>query len=444
MLPVIDHTVPLLVKGYGWLPDLRRRHGGAAVVRTRIAGRPTVVLHGPGAVEFFYDERNVRRHGALPGPVLDTLFGRGAVHTLDGDAHRVRKGAFVSLLMRERGIEALLDLVGRHWDEAVPTWAGREVVLFEETARVLARAVCDWAGLPVSQERARELAADCLAMVDGFATAGPRHWRARAARGRQERALTHVVEEVRAGVAPLGPAAHHGDGGGRSVLETVARHRDADGRLPDSRTAAVELLNIIRPTVAISWFAAFAAHALHRDPRQGEALRSGDGSAHAGGLGDAYALAFAHEVRRFYPFVPFLGALAARDTRFGDEPIEAGSMVLLDVYGQHHDPALWPDPYRFVPQRFLGNEIAPGVLIPQGGGDPSTGHRCPGEDITVRVLARLATALARLDAEVPRQDLAIPLDRIPTRPRSGFVVRVAARRSSPERGRDHEHDRTAQ
>ncbi|MGV9391497.1 hypothetical protein ACWDQL_20530 [Streptomyces olivaceus] len=28
----------------------------------------------------------MHRHGALPGPVLDTLFGQGAVHTLDADA----------------------------------------------------------------------------------------------------------------------------------------------------------------------------------------------------------------------------------------------------------------------------------------------------------------------------------------------------------------------
>jgi fatty-acid peroxygenase len=97
-------------------------------------------------------------------------------------------------------------------------------------------------------------------------------------------------------------------------------------------------------------------------------------------------------------------------------------MVLLDLYGQNHDPDLWPDPYRFDPGRFLDREPAPDELIPQGGGDARTGHRCPGEDVTVALLLTLSTRLARLDYEVPDQDLTISLRRIPARPRSRFVI----------------------
>ncbi|MGW0389997.1 cytochrome P450 [Streptomyces sp. NPDC003042] len=427
-VPLIDRTVPLLAQGYAWLPDLRRGHGGEGPVRVRLMGRSAIALHGQAAVEFFYDERHVLRQGALPGPVLDTLFGRGAVHTLDGDAHRARKDMLVSLLMAPDGVRALVDRVERYWGEAVEEWEGREVVLFEEVSAVLARAVCDWVALPVPEDAAREIAEDCVAMVDGFATAGPRHWKARRARSRQEAALARSVEEVRAGVAHLGrpETVHRVDGSSRSALETVARHRGADGRLLDPHTAAVELLNIIRPTVALAWFAAFAAHALHRDPGQRERLRADDG---------AYARAFAHEVRRFYPFAPFVGGLAARDLEFQGEKIREGTMVLLDVYGHHHDPELWPEPYHFDPRRFLGREPDRDELIPQGGGDARTGHRCPGEDIAVSVLTALASALARLDFDVPEQDLRIPLHRIPTRPRSGFVVKAVRRPSSRQKAR---------
>ncbi|GAA3374392.1 cytochrome P450 [Streptomyces racemochromogenes] len=419
MSPLIDSTVPLLTQGYAWAPDLRRRHGDPPAVRTRLMGRPALLLHGPAAVDFFYDERHVLRDGALPGPVLDTLFGRGAVHTLDGERHRVRKALFVSLLMRDGSVDRLTTLVRRHWAAAVDGWEGRGAVLFDEAATVLARAVCDWTGLAVPEDAAREIAEDCVAMVDGFATPGPRHWRARRARARQEESLARTVEELRGGVTRLHQALP--PGGGNTALEAVARHRDADGRLLDPRTAAVELLNVIRPCVAVAWFVAFAAHALHRRPRLADALRADDG---------AYARAFAHEVRRFYPFVPFVGGLAARDLRFGGQAVPEGTLVLLDVYGHHHDPALWPDPYRFDPLRFLGREPGPGALIPQGGGDARTGHRCPGEDITVGLLAEFASALAGLDTEVPEQDLRIPLHRIPTRPRSGFTVSVPSRQRS--------------
>jgi len=196
-------------------------------------------------------------------------------------------------------------------------------------------------------------------------------------------------------------------------VEVVARHTDTDGRLLEPQRAAVELLNIIRPTVAVSWFVAFTAHALHRWPKQRDQLRDGD---------PAYAVAFAHEVRRFYPFAPFVGGRAVRDLSWQGEDIPAGALVLLDVYGQNHDAQLWPEPYRFDPQRFLGLEPGRDELIPQGGGDPRTGHRCPSEDVTIALLSTVATRLARLDYEVPHQDLTISLRRIPALPRSRFVI----------------------
>ncbi|WP_373297691.1 hypothetical protein [Streptomyces badius] len=44
--------------------------------------------------------------------------------------------------------------------------------------------------------------------------------------------------------------------------------------------------------------------------------------------------------------------------------------------------------------------------------------------MTVAVLATVARFLARAAYEVPEQDLRIPLERIPTAPRSGFVGRA--------------------
>ncbi|QIP88153.1 cytochrome P450 [Streptomyces sp. Tu 2975] len=399
-----DATLPALLEGYAWLPDLVRRNGGAPV-RTRLLGRPAIALHGLDAVPFFYDERNIARRSALPGPVLDTLFGRGAVHTLDGPAHRARKALFVSLLKDATGVDTLAGQAVKEWDAAAAEWAHRpRIELFTETSVLITRAVCDWAGVPRGEDDGRATARDLVAMVDGFATTGPRHWRARKARTRQEERLRALIEEIRRG----GPE----DSG--SALHAVALHRDDDDELLDPRTAAVEVLNIIRPTAAVAWFMAFAAHALHRWPRQRELLREG---------GPAYAEAFAHEVRRFYPFAPFLGGVAVRDLEWRGERIAEGTLVLLDVYGHHHDPALWPHPYVFEPARFAdGAPVGADLLIPQGGGDTAMGHRCPGEDITVALLKALVPQLARLEHGVPPQDLSIPLRRIPTRPVDGFLL----------------------
>ncbi|MDR7275527.1 cytochrome P450 [Catenuloplanes atrovinosus] len=385
----------MLLNGYSWLPGL-----GRTPAPTRLLGVRATALRGPDAVRFFYDERHVRRHGALPEPVRGTLTGKGAVHTLDGEDHHRRKAMFLALLKEPAHIKRLADEVDAAWDAASARWPGRKVILFEESGRILTDAVCRWAGVQLPPGTLPRVAADLQAMVDGFATGGPRHWRARRARGRQERQFQALVSGVRDGsaVVPQG-----------SACDVVARQPSLS-----PRTAAVELLNIIRPTVAVSWFVAFTAHALWRWPGQRQALRDG---------GAEYARAFAHEVRRFYPFAPFVGGRAVDTLTYGGVEIPKGSMVLLDIYGQNHDNLLWPDPYRFAPQRFLEREPGQDDLIPQGGGDPAL-HRCPGEDITVTLMAQIAARLAALDYEVPPQDLEISLRRIPALPRSRVVIRV--------------------
>jgi fatty-acid peroxygenase len=307
-------------------------------------------------------------------------------------------------------VDALVQRTAAAWDAAAREWATRpQVVLFDVSAEVIAGSVTRWAGIPVSDDEVPALARDLQAMVDGFATGGPRHWRARRARGRREAWLSGIVEEVRTGGREAPPG---------SALSVVAAHRDADGGLLDPRVAAVELLNVIRPTTAVSWFTAFSGHALARWPAYRERLAAAD---------PAFAEAWAHEVRRFYPFAPFIGGRAPQRLEFGGRTIPRNAMVLLDLYGQNHDPQLWEDPYAFRPERFLGREIGAFELVPQGGGDPRTNHRCPGEQITVALLAALAPRLARLPFDVPAdQDLTISLRRIPARPASGVVLRPRA------------------
>ncbi|GAA0491180.1 cytochrome P450 [Paractinoplanes deccanensis] len=400
-MALLDQSLAFAAKGYAWLPDLRRQSHGRPV-EMRVGGQRAVAISGPDAARFFYGKGNLERHDALPPNVIATLFGKG-VHTLDGEAHRARKALFVALLMNADGIDSLAKLAGEVFDEAAEGWRGAGAIsIFDESAKVLAEAVSRWTGVP-DEERDRDaLARDLIAMVDGFATLGPRFARARSARRRRERQFSKIIDAVRRedpAPEPLSVVAHH--------LE--------DGYLLDSRTAAVELINIIRPATAVAWFVAFATHALDRWPATRARLRAGD---------DDYTLAFVHEIRRFYPFAPFLGARAARDLVFQRAEIPAGALVLLDVYGQHHDPRVWPSPYEFRPERFLGRPVGEFELIPQGGGDPRTGHRCPGEKITIALLGTLVQRLAKLDYYLPPQDTSIDLSRIPARPASGPAIVV--------------------
>jgi fatty-acid peroxygenase len=140
-------------------------------------------------------------------------------------------------------------------------------------------------------------------------------------------------------------------------------------------------------------------------------------------------------VRRFYPFFPVLGGRALVEFDWRGRRFVPGDWVLLDLFGTNRDPRIWGDPEAFRPDRFRGWSESPFNFIPQGGGEFTTGHRCPGEPATI---ALMRTAVKMLTSEmryiVPEQDLTIDLRRIPALPRSRFVIsRVSAARVDRDR-----------
>jgi len=264
--------------------------------------------------------------------------------------------------------------------------------------------VLPWAGVPVTPEELPRLARRLAAVLDGFATPGPAYVLAVAARQQVGRWAGRLVRCVRTGELHPPPG---------SALQAAAALRHVDGRLLPERAAGVALLNVVRPTVAVAWFVAFAGKALHEHPEWRRRIADGDEVALA---------AFVQEVRRLYPFVPVLAARTRSAQDVLGVPLPRGGLVVLDVDGTDHDPAHWPDPDRFDPNRFLQDPVDLDTLVPQGGGDVATGHRCPGEAVTLTMLAVAARVLARTPHTLPSQDLGYDLSRIPTRPRSGVIL----------------------
>lgn len=129
---------------------------------------------------------------------------------------------------------------------------------------------------------------------------------------------------------------------------------------------------------------------------------------------------FVQEVRRHYPFGPFLGARVKREFRWNECEFKEGSLVLLDVYGTNHDSKIWENPNDFYPERFKGRDSSNYDFIPQGGGNPANGHRCPGEGITLEVMKESVDFLVnKIEYEIPVQDLSYRLDQMPTLPKAG-------------------------
>ena len=94
-------------------------------------------------------------------------------------------------------------------------------------------------------------------LISSAASVGPHYLAGRLARHDAEGWAGGLIESARRGA--LTPPAG-------SALERIATHRDLDGHYLDEHAAAVELLNVIRPTVAVSRYLVFCALALHDYP----------------------------------------------------------------------------------------------------------------------------------------------------------------------------------
>mgnify|MGYP002777818634 CR=1 FL=1 len=402
--PSADSTFALLSEGYTFISARCRRYQ-SDLFETRLMLRRAVCMLGEEAAREFYVPGRFTRRGAIPQTALRSLQDVGSVATLDADAHRRRKAMFMAL-MTPAALARLSDLMADEWRVAVARWARvREVVLFDAAREVLTRAVCRWAGVSFSDAEARERTREFGAMIDGAGAVGPRNWRGLVLRRRTERWARDVVTRVRARQLAVPE---------ESAVHVIAAYRDGDGRLLDPNVAAVELLNVLRPTVAVDRYVTFAALALHAYPACRARLAAGD---------DAYREWFVQEVRRFYPFFPAVGGRVLEPFDWRGHHFAEGTWVLLDLYGTNHDARAWPEPEAFRPERFGAWDGSAFDFIPQGGGDHFVNHRCAGEWITIALMqqaVRLLTTGMRYD--VPAQDLRVDLARMPAIPRSRFVI----------------------
>jgi len=408
----VDNTLKLLLEGYQFIPNRCLKYEND-IFHTRLLGQKVICMSGAEAAKVFYDNSHFTRKGAMPKRIQKTLFGKKGVQTLDGSAHLHRKKLFLSMMTPSR-IDNLIQLTKKQWHQSSKQWEKKEQIsLFDETQLLLCLAACKWTGVPINRYEVKQRARDFGAMVDAFGGVGMRYWEGKCARKRAEQWIKKIIEEIRSNKldAPLG-----------SALYDITWHRDLNGILLDTQVAAVELINMIRPIVAIATYIIFGALALKEHPKCLKRLQSKD---------SLYTTMFVQEVRRLYPFGPFLGARVRNDFLWHNYRFKKRALVLLDLYGTNHDPRLWVLPNRFLPERFQYRKDTPYDFIPQGGGNKETGHRCPGELVTIKIMKVSMGFLANnIDYEVPVQDLSYSLVRMPTLPKSKFIMEKVKRKVS--------------
>jgi cytochrome P450 len=109
-----------------------------------------------------------------------------------------------------------------------------------------------------------------------------------------------------------------------------------------------------------------------------------------------YTAQVVDEALRMYPPGHTLVRKAAVDTELLGREVPAGRIVAVSVWGIHHNPAVWPEPHRFDPDRFDGHEGPAGARdryahLPFGRGPRS----CIGDHLAMAELTIAVASVVR-------------------------------------------------
>lgn len=403
-MKMTDDTLALLKNPYRFISN-KCKDLGTDVFETRVFMHRAYCMTGRDAAELFYNNEYFTRAGASPEPLRATLFGKGGMQTIDGAEHINRKSMFMSLMSEENSRE-LCHLFAESMRRHMKKWTlKKNIVLYDELQKVLTEAVCAWAGIPLDDEEKNRRTKEITSLFDSAGAKGAGHFFSRLSRKNAEDWIENIVMDLRSdGYEPLN----------KTPIEVIIWYKDINDEFLKPRIAAVEILNLIRPAVAISVYMVFIAHALHSNPDCYEKLQSGD---------DQFADNFIQEVRRYYPFFPSVMAKVKQDFTWRNIEFKKGARAILDLYGINNDPRLWDSPHSFWPERFDFYSPDNYDFIPQGGGHYFKGHRCPGEIFTVDLMkTALSFFLYEMDYDVPEQNLDIDWSRLPAIPVSRFVM----------------------
>lgn len=405
----LDQTLTVLKEGYEFIPNRTRKLNTNVFEMRILGGKKAVVISGKEAAELFYDNEKTERAGTLPKRLVKTLFGKGAIHTTTGDKHKNRKSLFMSL-MTDNNLEYLRKLTRNYWfEDTARLQAMDQTNVYQESTLVLLKVAFRFADVPFdTPERMKQYAKDMNAMVDSFGSIGTAYSGYRRALNARDRVEDYLEKQI---IATRKGKLFPEEGSG---LYEFSHWKDMNGKHMDSRLAAVDLMNTIRPLVAINRFISFGVLAMHEYPGERARVAQNDNS---------YAYKFAQEVRRYYPFVPFLPGKAKQDITFEGYKIDKETMLILDIFGTIHSESLWENAEQFYPERFENWDGSPFDLIPQGGGDYYTNHRCAGEWMTIIIMEETMKYFARdIQYDVPPQDFTVDRTKLPGQINSGMII----------------------
>ena len=388
-LPFVGHAVRLFRN----LPALLRSltEDGAKLQHLRAPGGLDMLVWGdPASFDLFKHKASSSAHQVEAGEVV---FGNTSMISSDGAEHRHRRNAsghpFTPRGLTMSGVSAVISEVVQ---ERVADMLARPDTLLLEESQVLAIDIM-FRVMGVPRDELRPWTQKYTAMQGAvgypkWSIPGTPYHRARQARAWVDERLIGYVERARKDPEMTG------------LVAELVRGRDEEGNVLSDQ----EILDNLRlmafaghETTAstIAWVASYAATRPEvHDRLMEEALAGASLPQTPKEMGSyPYAEAMFREVLRLHPPVPLSSRLLSEDMVIEGYHLPAGTIVGIPIWLFGRDASLYPDPERFLPDRWLGeNRRRTPIETSAFGGGP---HFCLGYHMAWVEVVQFTVALMR-------------------------------------------------
>jgi cytochrome P450 len=349
------------------MEQCRARYGKRFTIRL-LGPPPFVMLTDPAEIKEVFTAPPEVLHPGEGARILQPLVGRNSLILLDEGAHLSQRRLMLPAFHGEQ-IARLTDVMAQVAGEEVDRWPRNEPIALHPrlqalTLEVILRTVFGLAEGAQLQRLRRSLTEILALGTSPFSVLPPLRrdlgpltpWRE----------FVRVREEVDAELFALIDERRADGAGGDDVLALLLDARHEDGSPMSAQELRDELMTLL--VAGHETTASQLAFAFERLVRTPDVLARLTGEV-ASGDGGAYLSATVTETLRRRPVLPNAAPrLVVQEVEVGSVRYPAGVCLVPNAYLIHHDPAIYPEPYAFRPERFL--EQSPGTYtwIPFGGG----------------------------------------------------------------------------
>jgi cytochrome P450 len=341
---------------------------------------PLVFLADPSEIRAVVTAPLAILHAGVGATVTTPLFGDASFMLREEDERMNGRDAIMPAFHRQAVVsytDMVSDLASRavgSWPRDTPTAIHPRVCSL--TLTVMLRAIFG-AGDDRTIERLRDRMLSMLSVTASLLLHQPhlRHvpgWR---------RTWSHFVrdrEGVDEMIASIIARRRRAGGTGSDMLDLLLSATRLDGPPMTAKELRDNLVSVIiagheTTASAVAWAMQLLAHNPHVQDRLAAEIDDGQR--------DEYLQATVNEVLRHRPVFLFAAPRAVtQPIKIGGWTYRPPAQLLGCIYLMHHDPALFPDPHSFRPERFLDSPSrASRVWLPWGGGR----QRCPGRHLAL-------------------------------------------------------------